>query len=136
MRKIKLKNIRRGAPLFRTHVRAGFQHIIDNEPERRISLDREFEILSPSTFVFHVSGDSMVDVGIYEDDMVIVKKTQDIKDKDIVIANVDNTYTIKFYRNKNNKIYLEPANSNYGIIKPKFKLEIFGKVIGVTRKIK
>lgn len=138
MRTIKLKKINRlkGAPLFYTNIRAGFQNIVQDDIEKRISLDREFEILSPSTFVFHVSGDSMVDIGIYEGDMVVVKKTQDVKDGDIVIANVDGAYTIKTYRKKGDIITLEAANPDYKTIKPKFKLEIFGKVTGVTRKIK
>ena len=59
-----------------------------------------------------------------------------INDKDIVIANIDGTYTIKIYRIKNDKIWLEAANPDYKNIYPKFKLDIFGKVTGITRKIK
>ena len=91
MRKVKLKNIKRfkfGAPLFRTNIRAGFQNVANDDIEKRVSLDRIFEIQSPSTFIFRVSGDSMVDFGIYEDDLAIVKKTTDIKNNDIVVANV------------------------------------------------
>ncbi len=138
MRKIKIKNIKRlkkGAPLFLTHIRAGFQNLIEDTIEKRISLDREFEIQSPSTFVFTVSGDSMIDIGIYEGDFAIVKKTNDIKDKDVVIANVDGAYTIKIYRQNGNSIRLEAANSSYETIKPKYKLEVFGKVIGIARKV-
>ena len=138
MRKVKLKNIKRfkfGAPLFRTNIRAGFQNVIDDDIEKRVSLDRIFEIQSPSTFIFRVSGDSMVDFGIYEDDLAIVKKTTDIKNNDIVVANVDGAYTIKIYKEKGGNIWLEGANPMYKNIKPKFKLEIFGKVIGITRKI-
>lgn len=138
MRKVKLKNIKRfkfGAPLFRTNIRAGFQNVIDDDIEKRVSLDRIFEIQSPSTFIFRVSGDSMVDFGIYEDDLAIVKKTTDIKNNDIVVANVDGAYTIKIYKEKGGNIWLEGASQMYKNIKPKFKLEIFGKVIGITRKI-
>lgn len=138
MRKVKLKNIKRfkfGAPLFRTNIRAGFQNVIDDDIEKRVSLDRIFEIQSPSTFIFRVSGDSMVDFGIYEDDLAIVKKTTDIKNNDIVVANVDGAYTIKIYKEKGGNIWLEGTSPMYKNIKPKFKLEIFGKVIGITRKI-
>lgn len=142
MRKLLLKNIKKyknlhkGAPLFSTSIRAGFQNLIEDDIEKRISLDREFEIQSPSTFIFHISGDSMVNLGIYEGDLAVVKKTTDINDKDIVIANIDGTYTIKIYRIKNDKIWLEAANPDYKNIYPKFKLDIFGKVTGITRKIK
>lgn len=138
MRKLKLKDIKRinkGAPLFQTYIRAGFQNLIEDDIEKRISLDKEFEIQSSSVFIFTISGDSMIDLGIYEGDFAIVKRTSDIEDKDIVVANVDGVYTIKIYRKKGNKIWLEAANSSYESIKPKFKFEIFGKVTGITRKI-
>lgn len=142
MRKLLLKNIKKykslfkGAPLFSTSIRAGFQNLIEDDIEKRISLDKEFEIFSPSTFVFHISGDSMINMGIYEGDLAVVKKTSEINDKDIVIANIDGAYTIKIYRKKADKVWLEAANDEYKNIYPKYKLDIFGKVIGVTRKIK
>lgn len=141
MRKIKLKNpdfFKRklsGAPLFSTSVRAGFQNLIEDTIEKRISLDKIFNIQSPSTFIFTVSGDSMVDLGIYEDDLAIVKKTNEVEDGDIVIADVDGAYTIKTYKKKEGAIWLEAANPFYKKIRPKFKLEIFGKVTGLVRKI-
>ena len=142
MRKLLLKNIKKykslykDAPLFSTSIRAGFQNLIEDDIEKRISLDKEFEIFSPSTFVFHISGDSMINMGIYEGDLAVVKKTSEINDKDIVIANIDGAYTIKIYRKKADKVWLEAANDEYKNIYPKYKLDIFGKVIGVTRKIK
>ncbi len=138
MKSIKVKNIKRlkGAPLCCVNIRAGFQNIIENDIERRVSLDKEFETMSPSVFMFHISGDSMVDLGIYEGDIAIVKKTQDIQDGDIVVANVDGAYTIKTCHIKGNIITLEAANPLYKTIKPKFKLEVFGKVTGIVRKIK
>lgn len=132
----KYKSLYKGAPLFSTSIRAGFQNLIEDDIEKRISLDKEFEIFSPSTFVFHISGDSMINMGIYEGDLAVVKKTSEINDKDIVIANIDGAYTIKIYRKKADKVWLEAANDEYKNIYPKYKLDIFGKVIGVTRKIK
>ncbi len=123
----------KGAPLFSTNIRAGFQVITDDDIEKRISFDKEFDLQSPSIFVFHVSGDSMINMGIYEGDYVVIKKTDLIKDKDIVIANVDGLYTLKIYRKKGNEVWLEAANPEYKTIKPKMKLEIFGKAIGLVR---
>lgn len=139
MKKLFLKDIAKyrleGAPLFLTKMRAGFQNIAEDDIEKRISLDKEFNIKNPSTFVFSVSGDSMINLGIYEGDLVVVKKTTEVESGDIVIANVDGAYTIKTYKNKEGKIWLEAANPSYKEIRPKFKLEIFGKVTGVVRKI-
>ena len=78
----------------------------------------------------------MVNLGIYEGDLAVVKKTTDINDKDIVIANIDGKYTIKIYRIKNDKIWLEATNPDYKNIYPKIKLDIVGKVTGKTRKKK
>ena len=63
---------------------------------------------------------------IFEGDKVIVRKTNIARDGDIVIAYIDDGYTLKTYRNKNGKVWLEPANSNYPNLYPKQQLIIFG----------
>ncbi len=123
-----------GAVLFSSVVKAGFASVADDYIEKRVSLDETFEINSPSTFLFTVSGDSMIDLGIYEGDKVIVQKTNSAKNGDIVVAFIDGGYTLKTYRNKNNKIWLEPANSNYPNLYPKEQLVIFGVAQGIVRK--
>lgn len=128
------KQTQNGAPLILTSVKAGFASIMDDKIEKRISMDELLEINSPSTFVFKVSGDSMSDIGIYEDDYVIIKKTPNANNNDIVLAIVDNEFTLKTYKNNSNGIYLKPENPNYPIIKPKYSLSIFGVAIGITRK--
>jgi len=123
-----------GAVLFTTPVKAGFPSPAEDYIEKRISLDEEFRIDSPSTFMFTVSGDSMIEAGIFEEDMVIIKRKSEPKSGDIVLANVDGEYTLKIFRKKGQEIYLEPANKNYEIIKAKQSMEIFGIVIGSVRK--
>ena len=125
-----------GAVLFSTPVKAGFPAPAEDYIDKRISLDERFKIDSPSTFLFTVSGDSMVDLGIFESDMVIIKKCLEAKNGDIVLACVDGEFTLKTYRKKNFEVYLEPANQNYPIIKAKDTLTIFGVVTGVVRDIK
>ncbi|MCD7878843.1 MAG: translesion error-prone DNA polymerase V autoproteolytic subunit [Candidatus Gastranaerophilales bacterium] len=124
-----------GAVLFSSAVKAGFASVADDYIEKRISLDDCFDINSPSTFLFTVSGDSMIDLGIFEGDKVIVKKSQSAKNGDIVIAFIDDGYTLKTYREKQGKIWLEPANPNYPNLYPKEKLIIFGIVQGIVRKL-
>ncbi len=124
-----------GAVLFSSVVRAGFASVADDYIEKRISLDESFNINSPSTFLFTVSGDSMIDLGIFEGDKVIVQKTNTAKDGDIVIAFIDGGYTLKTYRNRNSKVWLEPANSNYPNLYPKEQLVIFGVAQGIVRKL-
>ena len=124
-----------GAVLFSSAVKAGFASVADDYIERRISLDETFNINEPSTFIFNVSGDSMMDLGIYDGDKVIIKKTNTAKNGDIVVAYIDGGYTLKTYRNKNSKVWLEPANSNYPNLYPKEQLIIFGVAQAIVRKL-
>ncbi len=123
-----------GAVLFSSVVKAGFASVADDYIEKRISLDESFNINDSSTFLFTVSGDSMIDLGIFEGDKVIIQKTNTAKDGDIVIAYIDGGYTLKTYRNKNSKVWLEPANANYPNLYPKEQLIIFGVAQGIVRK--
>lgn len=124
-----------GAVLFSSAVKAGFASVAEDSIEKRVSLDESFEIDSPSTFLFTVSGDSMIDLGIFEGDKVIVKKTNTARDGEIVIAYIDDGYTLKTYRNKQGKVWLEPANANYPNLYPKEQLIIFGVAQGIVRKL-
>ena len=125
-----------GAVLFSSPVKAGFPSPAEDYVETRVSLDDRFKIDSPSTYLFTVSGDSMVDAGIFEGDMVIIKKCSEAKDGDIVLACVDGEFTLKTFRKKRSLTHLEPANKNYPIIKPQNTLTIFGIVTGIVREIK
>lgn len=124
-----------GAVLFSSAVKAGFASVADDYIEKRVSLDESFDIDNPSTFMFTVSGDSMIDLGIFEGDKVVVKKTNIAKDGDIVVAYIDDGYTLKTYRNRQGKVYLEPANENYPNLYPKEQLVIFGIAQGIVRKL-
>ncbi|MBQ7287876.1 MAG: hypothetical protein IJW73_08965 [Candidatus Gastranaerophilales bacterium] len=123
-----------GAPLVLTSVKAGFAAIMDDKIEKRISMDEVLEINSPSTFVFKVSGDSMCEIGILDGDYVIIKKTPSANIDDVVLAIVDNEFTLKTYKKDNIGYYLQPQNKDYPIIRPKFSLSIFGVAIGITRR--
>ena len=125
-----------GANLASSYIKAGFASIMDDKIEKRISLDEMLNINSPSTFVFKVSGDSMVDVGIYEGDYVVIKKTPEAKIGDIVLGIIDNEFTLKTYRKDDKGYYLEPQNKDYPILRPKQSLKIFGVALGITRKLK
>lgn len=124
-----------GAILFDCPVRAGFPSPAEDSIEKRVSLDVMFNIDSPSTFLFKVSGDSMVDLGIYEGDMVIVKRCSAASDGDVILACVDGEYTLKTFRKKSGKVFLEAANKKYPVIIPQRELTIFGIVTGVVREV-
>lgn len=124
-----------GAVLFTSSVRAGFASAGEEYMEKRVSLDESFDLDNPSTFMFTVSGDSMVNAGIFDGDKVIVKKASDARDGDIVLAFVDRGYTLKRLRKKDGKIWLQPENPNYPPIVPEESLTIFGVASGVVRTL-
>lgn len=88
-------------------------------------------------FALKVKGDSMKDAGIFDGDYVILKKDSEIKNGDIVVAYVDNQYTVKYFYKKDGSIELRPANKLYSPINVNRnqKFQIIGKVKGVFRKI-
>lgn len=86
------------------------------------------------SYILEVKGDSMIDEGIKEGDLVIVEKTNITKDGDIVIAEVDGGWTMKYFRKKGNRVYLEPANKKYKPIYPENDMKISAVVKGVIRK--
>ncbi len=88
-------------------------------------------------FALRVKGDSMKDAGIFDGDYVILKKDSEIKNGDIVVAYLDNQYTVKYFYKKDGSIELRPANKLYSPINVNRnqKFQIIGKVKGVFRKI-
>lgn len=88
-------------------------------------------------FVLQVRGDSMIDEGIFNGDYVVIQKQDTAENGDIVVALIDNGFaTLKsYYREKDGKIRLQPANPNMDpIYTTEENLLIQGKVTGVIRK--
>jgi SOS regulatory protein LexA len=115
-------------------VEAGFPSPAEEELADTLSLD-ELLIQNPdATFLLKVSGDSMSEAGILPGDMVLVDKGQVPKSGDIVIAEVDGEWTMKYLRKKGESVALIPANPRYKPLKPKKELKIAGVVTAVVRK--
>lgn len=115
-------------------VEAGFPSAA--EQELLDTMDFE-EFLVPNkelTYLLKVKGDSMIDAGIRDRDLVIVERRQNYKVGQIVIAMVDGEYTMKYLRQKNGDYYLEPANKDFSNIYPTESFKIEAVVTGVIRK--
>jgi len=115
-------------------VEAGFPSPAEEELADTLSLDKFLIQNHEATFLLKVSGDSMSGAGILPGDMVIVDKGQTPKTGDIVIAEVDGEWTMKYLRKRGSSITLIPANPNYTSIRPKHELKIAGVVTAVVRK--
>ena len=87
-------------------------------------------------YTLEVTGDSMVDAGIFDGDIVIIRKTEAANSGDIVVALIDkNEVTLKRFRSFKNSIALEPANKNYKIrLFGEDRVKIQGKLVGLIRK--
>ena len=99
-----------------------------------ISLD-EYLINRPETsFILRVSGDSMTGAGIMEGDLVVIEKEREPRSGDIVIAEVDGEWTMKYFRREGKQTLLEAANPRYPDITARTELRIGGVVTAMIRK--
>jgi len=115
-------------------VEAGFPSPAEEELSDTLSLDDLLVKNPQATFLLKVSGYSMSEAGILPGDMVIVDKGQVPKSGDIVIAEVDGEWTVKYLDKKGDRVTLIPANPEFKPIKPKKELKIAGVVTAVIRK--
>lgn len=89
------------------------------------------------SFLLRVKGDSMIDAGIHEGDLVVVCGSLEPKVMDIVVGLVDQGNTVKrLMRDKRGKMYLKPENPKYEDIYPEGDLQIQGVVTGLIRLYK
>ena len=117
-------------------VQAGWPSPAEEELVDILNLD-DYLIQHPQqSYLIKVTGDSMIDAGIHEGDLVIVERGRTAKDKDIVIAQVDGEWTMKYYQKNGTRASLVPANKKYSTIVPQRELVIAGVVTGVIRKYK
>jgi len=115
-------------------VAAGFPSPAEEELRDVISFD-EYLITKPGmSFLLRVSGDSMIDEGIRPGDLVVIEKGREPKSGDIVIAEVDGEWTLKFFRRKGKDVFLEAANAKYPPIRARSELRVGGVVSAVVRK--
>jgi repressor LexA len=115
-------------------VKAGFPSDVDEQVEDTMSIDDYLIEKKEATYMLEVDGDSMIDAHIADGDMVVVERTDKAKDGQIVIAEVDGEYTMKYFKKSGDKVWLEPANKNFKPIYPKHDLKITAVVKAVIRK--
>ena len=118
-------------PLLNDSVSAGFPSPADDYTEENIDLN-EHLISNPfSTFFLRVKGDSMINAGIKDKDLILVDKSLIAKPGNIVIAMIDGEFTIKRLSIKNDELYLKAENNNYPDFRFKnhIDVQIWGVVI-------
>lgn len=115
-------------------VRAGLPQAVEAGNGEALAID-SYLIEKPSrTVLIRVRGDSMSDAGILDGDLAVVECTPSAKRGDIVVAIVDDEFTLKRLELERGRYVLKPENKAYPVIRPQGALEIFGIMVGLVRK--
>lgn len=122
-----------GLKIYDSHISAGLPATSEDsyevfDFEGYMSADDE------RTFMLRVSGDSMIEAGIYDGDLIVVDKKIQPTHGVIVVAIIDGGYTVKYLRRKGSKYYLKAANPKYKDIYPESEFKTVGVVTGSVRK--
>ena len=116
------------------NVRAGLPSPAADTVPDALMIDAHLVPRPAKSVLIRVKGDSMVYAGILDGDTVVVEKRDGASVGDIVVAIVDNEYTLKILAREKGRFVLRPANKAYAVIRPGDGLEIFGVVTGLFRK--
>lgn len=124
-------------PLYSSKVRAGFPSPADDYIENQLDMN-EYLVRNPSsTFLLKVQGDSMIDAGIHEGDVLVVDRSMEVADGRIVIAAINGELTVKTLIKKPNGVVLRAENADYPDIEVSEEndLVIWGVVSSIVRKL-
>jgi SOS regulatory protein LexA len=115
-------------------VTAGFPSPAEEELADTMSLDEFLITNKEATYILKVNGESMIGAGILPGDMLLVERGAEPRDGDIVIAQIDREWTMKFFRKRGRTVFLEAANQDFKPIYPTEELKIAAVVRAVIRK--
>ena len=116
-------------------VAAGYPILADENIERYVSIPRALIKSEGRYFALRVRGDSMIDAGIHDDDLVVVHSTQTAYHRDIVVALVNEEVTVNRLVKEQGPPYLKAENPQYADIYPEREWSIQGKVVGLIREM-
>lgn len=97
-------------------IHAGFPSPAQDYMETGLDLNKALIRHKASTFYGRVVGDSMHDAGIDEGDIIVIDKSLEARDGDLVVCYVDGEFAIKYLKVENGKLLLCPANEKYAPI--------------------
>lgn len=125
-------------PLVFSPVRAGFPSPATDFIEKKLDINNLLIKHPVATFFVKVAGDSMIKKGIFEGDILVVDKSLEAKNNDIVIAIVDGDFTVKTFIKDKDKVILRPENDSYKDLEftTENGFEIWGVVTSVIHLIR
>ena len=124
-------------PMYSNKVAAGFPSPADDYLEDKIDLNQYLVKHPAATFLVRASGESMINAGIFPNDILVVDRSLKAEDGKVVIAVVDNELTVKRYRKRGKSIVLEPENEAYDpiIISEESEAFVWGVVTNVIHNL-
>lgn len=113
-------------------VAAGMPILAEQNIEDKFILPRQF-VDDDNTFILEVHGNSMINVGIYNGDFILVREQQSADNGDIIVAMIDNEATVKTFYKEKGRVRLQPENDT---MEPIYAANpvILGKVIALMRR--
>lgn len=127
-------------PLFSNKVQAGTPSPTEDFLEGRLDLNEHLIKNPPATFFVRVTGDSMINAGIFPDDILIVDRALEAKSGKVIIAVLNGELTVKRLKIDSahpSRIFLMPENSRYGPISVTEEMDfhVWGVVTNVIHKL-
>ncbi|MDG1043131.1 MAG: translesion error-prone DNA polymerase V autoproteolytic subunit [Flavobacteriaceae bacterium] len=126
-----------GAVYFDTGISAGFPSPAEDFKQERLSLDNELIKNKEATFFARVSGQSMVDAGLNDNDLLVIDRSLSPAHNKIAVCFLDGEFTVKRLKVEKEEVWLQPENKNYQPIKitPENDFVIWGIVTNVIKKV-
>ena len=117
-------------------INAGFPSPADDHTDIELDLNEHLIKHPSATFYVYARGNSMINAGIYDGDLLIVDRSLSPRLKSVIIAVIDGEFTVKRITRINKKLYLLPDNDSYEPIKitSNMKFEVWGVVTHTIHK--
>ena len=122
---------------FDTGISAGFPSPADDFMQQRLSLDSELVKNKEATFFARVTGQSMIDAGLNDNDLLVIDRSLSPSNNRIAVCFLDGEFTVKRLRVKKGEVWLQPENKDYKPIKVTQENDfiIWGIVTNVIKKV-
>ena len=126
-----------GAVYFDTGISAGFPSPAEDFKQERLSLDNELIKNKEATFFARVSGQSMIDAGLSDNDLLVIDRSLSPAHNKIAVCFLDGEFTVKRLKVEKEVVWLQPENKNYQPIKitEENDFVIWGIVTSVIKKV-
>jgi len=122
---------------FDTGISAGFPSPADDFMQQRLSLDSELIKNKEATFFARVTGQSMIDAGLNDNDLLVIDRSLSPSNNRIAVCFLDGEFTVKRLKVKKGEVWLQPENKDYKPIKVTQENDfiIWGIVTNVIKKV-